>query len=132
MSMLQMIFVLLIVFQIKHFAADYILQGRYMLGKFAPGWEFVRPLAAHAGVHAAFTAYITWSVTQHWLLSLELALLDFGVHFAMDRIKASPKYWGRYKPHQRQFWWALGADQGVHHLCHYLLIWAMLMAGEGQ
>lgn len=33
-----------LLFQAKHFLADYPLQGRYMLGKFADGKEFVLPL----------------------------------------------------------------------------------------
>ncbi len=49
--------VLLVVFQLKHFMADYPLQNEYMLGKFkAKGW--FAPLALHAGVHSLFTCVI--------------------------------------------------------------------------
>ena len=93
------LFVLLTVFQIKHFLADYPLQGNYMLGKFKPGWDFVKPLLAHVGVHMAFT-FVILLVFCPWLLWCQivgLTLLDGVIHFVMDRIKAGPKYLGRYK-----------------------------------
>jgi hypothetical protein len=92
--MVTTIFVLLIVYQIKHFLADYPLQGAYMLKKFMGGWQWVLPLAAHAGVHGLFTLAITLLVNPvlWWL-----ALVDFVAHFVMDRVKASPNLLGRYK-----------------------------------
>jgi hypothetical protein len=163
------IFGLLIAFQFKHFLADYPLQTPYMLQKFKPGWEFVKPLAAHAGTHAAFTwliclvfAVIKGKVPVY--LPPAMALLDFTVHFVVDRIKASPRLLGRYKAlsakefpdtirdasggykiggdtymvpegkardarkallDNKYFWWALGWDQMMHHLTHYLIIYLL-------
>ena len=83
-----------------------------------------------------------------------LALLDAGIHFIMDRVKASPNLLGRWKAlsgaEMRNilsyehtivlgkfkselrgnvlFWWSLGFDQMVHHLTHYSLIYLMLRA----
>lgn len=91
--MLTTVFTLLIAYQLKHFVADFLLQGKYMLGKFKPGWDFVLPLSAHCGVHALLTLIIVWQTNQsYWWL----AIVDFVVHFIMDRIKASPKMLGRY------------------------------------
>ncbi len=103
--MIFTIFALLVVYQLKHFVADYPLQGRYMLGKFKPGWEFVLPLLAHVGVHAAGTLGIALAFGVSAPRALLLALFDAGVHFTMDRIKASPRLMGRWKP--------LTADQYV-------------------
>ncbi len=66
------------------------------MGKFRPGWNFFWPLAAHAGVHAAATFFIVqpWTTLSH---ALGLAAFDFAAHFIMDRIKASPRYLGRWK-----------------------------------
>ena len=89
------IFFLLVVYQLKHFIADYPLQGQYMLGKFKPGWEFVGPLAAHCLVHSTMTFVIVYAFRPE--LAFQLAVFDFCMHFAMDRIKASPKLLGRYK-----------------------------------
>ena len=100
------LFVLLVVYQLKHFLADYPLQNGYMLKKFEPGWKFLGPLVSHCMVHAVMTLWIVagylWyknGFTQFNVLpAYELALLDFVIHFTMDRIKAGPKYLGRYKP----------------------------------
>lgn len=90
------LFCFLIVFQIKHWLADYPGQTPYMLGKFKEtGW--VRPLAAHCSVHMLFTFFIALGWTHNFLLSLGLGIFDFVVHFIMDRIKASPKMLGRYQ-----------------------------------
>lgn len=126
--MLFEIFTLLVLFQLKHFICDYPLQTQYMLGKMqATGW--IQPLALHATVHACFTANIVlWFCAlsdQHTLAAVlvpALSLADFVIHFAVDRIKASPKLGGRWNSTQPYFWWALGADQMVHHLTHYLFI----------
>jgi hypothetical protein len=131
------VFLLLILFQMKHFIADFPLQTPYMLGKFkAEGW--VLPLLAHCSVHSVFTLCIVlYFAPAFWWV----ALLDFLFHFTMDRIKASPHFLGRFKTlsanefataskqslrYNTFFWWSLGFDQMFHHLTHYLLIWIIL------
>lgn len=119
------IFSLLVVYQIKHFLADYPLQGSYMLGKFKGGLGWILPLAAHTLVHGLFTFAIVivykncvWIEDSLFLngapsltitsihfplvkgslqLATKLAIFDFSVHFIMDRIKASPAMLGRFK-----------------------------------
>lgn len=90
-----MIWILLVIYQIKHLVADYFLQGRYMLGKFAKYPDYIAPLLAHVGVHGAFTLLIASAF--HCGYAPWLALLDMTIHFAMDRIKASPHMLGRFK-----------------------------------
>jgi hypothetical protein len=158
MDTLHLIFVLLLVYQLKHWVADYPMQNEYMLGKFKPGWEFVGPLSLHVAIHGGFTFIIIVATTHMLGLSLAVGLFDATVHFFMDRIKAGPKYMGRWKPLtaaqwmecKRQlaqgfwgrenenpairlrsnvlFWWALGLDQAVHHLTHYVCIFFALRA----
>jgi hypothetical protein len=148
------IFILFFVFQIKHWLADYPLQRPWMLGKFKPGLGFVAPLATHCGVHALLTWAIVLFVKPQW--AMQLAAFDFCTHFVMDRIKASPKMMGRWKPlfgegyffaqkmksigenetvrknaraalrGNRLFWDALGFDQMVHHFTHYTIIWLLV------
>jgi hypothetical protein len=125
--MIEMIFVLLVVFQLKHYLADFPLQNAYMLGKFKEsGW--VLPLTAHCGVHAYMTLMIAAVVTGNVGVMVGVAALDFSLHFAMDRLKASPKMWGRFKPTETRFWSALGFDQMFHHLTHYLIIAIIVLA----
>lgn len=89
-----MIWVLLVIFQVKHFVCDYPLQNRYMLRKFLPTWDFALPLAVHAGVHGFATMTIClFANPRYWWLGL----VDFAIHFLMDRLKAGPKYMGKWK-----------------------------------
>jgi hypothetical protein len=121
---LQTVFLLLVIFQVKHFIADFPLQFPYMLKKLSPGWEFVFPLSMHCSVHAILTFLICmFTVPSLWWL----AILDFCVHFIMDRIKSGPRYLGRYNDVMRSsFWIALGFDQMVHHLTHLFIIWMII------
>ena len=136
---MKAIFALLFAYQLKHYFADYLLQGSYMLGKFKrQGW--VLPLLSHVAVHAAGTALIA-ILAGKATLALQLAVIDAGVHFAMDRLKASPDHLGYFKAlsareydgasfrqlrDNKYFWWILGFDQMVHHCTHYFCIWVLV------
>lgn len=135
-----MILMLLIVYQLKHFLADYPLQNKFMLGKFLPFPKFILPLLLHGAVHGAFTFLIALSI-KTWHFAIFVAFFDMVVHCFVDFIKANPSIGGRFKPLTKEtypnateemkksntyFWWALGADQMAHHLTHYAII-AMLM-----
>lgn len=89
------IFILLTVYQLKHFLADFPLQGKFMLGKFKGGTDWILPLLAHVGVHGVFTFLIVLCVKPEYATSM--MILDMTIHFIMDRIKASPNLLGRFK-----------------------------------
>ena len=141
------IFTLLVIFQTKHLLCDFPLQTSYMLRKFLPGWAWVLPLTAHAATHALFTFFILSLYRLYlgdasvYMLALMLAAADFAVHFAMDRIKASPNLLGRFKAlsakeypesnteQKRQntlFWWSLGFDQYVHGLTDTAIVYFLI------
>lgn len=91
-----MIWLLLVIYQIKHFVCDYPLQGQFMLGKFKKYPEFILPLLAHSGVHGAATfAIAIWFKSP--AVALALGLADMAIHFGVDRVKASPNLLGRFK-----------------------------------
>lgn len=150
---MKLVFILLIVYQLKHFLADYPLQTPYMLGKFKEHPHYILPLLCHVAVHGMFTFIIVAMVRPNYAPAM--ALLDMVVHFVMDRVKASPELLGRYTALSKDeyksiiriyntdssiyperikkklqsnvyFWWALGLDQGVHHLTHYAIIWMVV------
>ncbi len=118
------VFVLMIVFSLKHFIADFPLQRNYMLQKVAASWAFFLPLATHCAVHAAITLVIclAYKPELYWL-----AAVDFVIHFFMDRIKSGPRYLGRFNDiHKDSFWISLGFDQLVHHLTNIYLVYLLL------
>lgn len=125
MNDIQWLVLLFAIYNVKHFLADYVFQNVYMLQKSRPGWDFVWPLSIHCGVHAAFSLGIIlwWNPTYWWL-----AIVDFIVHFVMDRIKAGPRYLGRYHDmRSKAFWVTFGFDQLVHHLTHLSICWFLLV-----
>lgn len=116
--------ILIAVFQLKHFIADYLLQGKYMLGKFKlVGWEL--PLFAHASVHMAMTFLIVFFYLPFWM-ALILSVFDMMIHFAIDRLKVvlSRDY---DSSKDKEFWWWLGADQMAHHYTHYAIAFAVFI-----
>ncbi len=90
-----MIWLLLVLYQGKHFICDYPLQGRYMLGKFKPGNEWILPLLAHSAVHGVATLLIASVFKPR--IAFWVALLDLVVHGCVDYLKANPKLGGRWK-----------------------------------
>ena len=116
---------LLIIFQVKHFIADFVLQNVWMLQKSRPNWDFVLPLSIHCGVHALSTLpFVLYLKPSMWWL----AVLDFVVHFAMDRIKAGPRYLGRFNDIQsKAYWVSFGLDQMVHHFTHIYICWMLAL-----
>ena len=70
---------------VKHYLADFVLQGDWMArGKErAQGW--LVPLTAHAACHATLTLGVALVVVPRlWWL----ALVDFAIHFSVDRVKS--------------------------------------------
>lgn len=121
-------FEILVLFQFKHFFADFPLQVNYMLfRKTSPNWDFVLPLLTHCAVHASFTLMICLIYApQTWWL----AIVDLVIHFIMDRVKSSPNLLGRYNDiGKAPFWWCLGFDQMIHHLTHIGLTWVIVLGG---
>lgn len=96
-----MIWILLVTYQLKHFLADYPLQGSYMLGKFKPYPGFILPLLSHGLVHGIFTFLIALTL-KSWEFSLALGLLDMAAHSVVDWIKANPSIGGRFKYFTKQ------------------------------
>lgn len=142
-----MIWKLLIAFQVKHFLCDCPLQFGVMLDKFKEtGW--IKGLAIHSAIHALGTAIILGQIARiNFVYVVGLALMDFGLHFGIDRLKASPRLLGRFKAisdaatyakaskaakrENTFFWWSLGADQTFHHLTHYAIIALALAVSNG-
>jgi hypothetical protein len=121
---IQFIFTLLVIYQLKHYIADFPLQREYMLRKTEASWDFLAPLSLHCLVHGIGTLVICliFAPALYWL-----AILDFVIHFIIDRIKAGPRYLGRFNDLSKpSFWNILGLDQMAHHLTHIGLIYIIV------
>jgi hypothetical protein len=103
--------VLIAIFSVKHFLADFVLQtGWIAIGKDCRN-DWARPLAVHAAIHAGLALVIVLIVAPRlWWL----ALVDFVVHFAIDRGKSISGRWGGWTPQDARYWWLFGFDQLLH------------------
>ena len=121
---------LLFLFEVKHFLADFVFQSKYMLRKVHGDWTFFIPLTAHAGVHGIWTfvgllIYMAGSIEKSFIgICFVLGVFDGVTHFFIDRLKAGPRYLGRYKDVQTSiFWWCIGLDQLLHHFIMFIIIY---------
>jgi hypothetical protein len=123
-SLSNEIFILIAIFQLKHFIGDFPLQREYMLKKTISDWGFLLPLSTHCAVHGTLTLAIVLAYKpQLWWLSIA----DFFIHFIIDRLKSGPNYLGRYNDNEKSSYWnVLGFDQMVHHLTSLWIIWTMV------
>lgn len=113
---------MMVLLQIKHFAADYAWQPGWMLagkGRLSSFGGY-----AHAGTHAL------GSIPALALADLQAAQLaaivaaEFVVHYAIDHAKAELSRVSPAGPDRREFWMLHGADQMMHHLTYAGMILA--------
>ena len=124
MHMVTKTIVMLLVFQVKHFVADYLLQ---------PGWvlkgkgDFRRPGGyAHAGVHALGSLPAFFIAGLGLMEVAAFALAEFVIHFTIDHVKARLSRHSKSGPTTRAYWAMHGADQLMHQLTYAGLTYAAL------
>lgn len=116
------IILLLALFGVKHFIADFLLQTPHMLAQ--KGTYGASGGIEHASTHALGTLIVLilvfpWSMGAH-ALALILASIDGFVHYHIDWAKTNLSK--ELTPADRKFWIWLGADQGLHYLTYVALI----------
>lgn len=117
---------LLVCLQVKHFAADYLLQSVWMIrGKgslFHPGGY------VHALIHAALSAALLqmFGLDAAWIAAIFVG--ELALHYAIDFTKAHINDGGAGGPRPRYFWAMHGADQLAHHLTYAAILWLFAAA----
>ena len=113
--------------QLKHFAADYMLQTRWMIA----GKRSLRSPGgyAHAGVHVLGSAPVLMLAGPAWQTLLLLLCGEFLVHYALDYAKVH--YSASTSSHDQpgRFWALHGFDQMLHQLTYAAMIYAVLLTG---
>ena len=124
--MTETVFLLLALFGIKHFIADFVMQYDYMVrdkGIYgAPGGLH------HAGVHAALTFWVLvmGSFTGYppdAYTIVALSALDFVIHYHVDYVKQQLNK--GLTPADDRFWVWLGLDQALHYLTYVGIIYVI-------
>ncbi len=124
LSQTTFLLVVLAGFQLKHFICDGPLQTLAMVQAKS---HYGRPLGIlHAAIHGLGTLPVFLLAGSG--SALILALADFVIHYHIDFTKENiVKYFG-WTPKDGPFWWALMADQTLHHLTYLALVWFSLKA----
>jgi len=126
MTDLELVLVLLVLFQIKHFVADYPLQTPEMIrGK---GILFNPQGILHSLHHSGLTL-VTLGIFAlvHPIAIIPAVLIsvsEFFVHYVIDYSKM--QYGKSLTTNDSRFWWAIGFDQMLHHLTYLAFAWIVL------
>ena len=119
---MELVIILLALFGVKHFLADFVLQFPYMLSE--KGIYGARGGIDHAGIHGLLTVIVVLIAFYDRAFSLEIAVicggLDALAHYHIDWLKQQLSR--NCTPADRRFWLLLGADQGLHYLTYVALI----------
>ena len=112
------VFILLALFGVKHFIADFLMQYDYMLRE--KGIYGATGGVHHAIVHASFTFLILVFFCDNANTIIALSFADFVLHYHIDYFKQQLNK--GLTPADRQFWIWLGADQALHYLTYVGII----------
>lgn len=114
---METVIILLALFGIKHFLADFLWQFPYMVtdkGQYgAPGG------LAHAGIHGILTFFVVIGFVRPED-AVTIALLDSAVHYHIDWAKTNLSRGLGINDHR--FWVWFGLDQALHYLTYVAII----------
>jgi hypothetical protein len=112
--------------QVKHYAADYLLQSPWIIsgkGHFNQPGGYV-----HAAIHVIGTApALVYAGLDSGLVALLLAG-EFVIHFTVDHVKALQARARPHSPASARFWAMHGADQLAHHLTYVAILYVVASA----
>ena len=115
------VFLLLSLFGIKHFIADFPLQFQYMVQE--KGTYGATGGLHHSMIHALFTLFIIMFAVDDAYLALLLALADGIIHYHIDWAK---QQLNRNLTMKDDRWWTLmGLDQCLHYLTYVGIIYVV-------
>ena len=119
MTEAQAVILILALFGVKHFVADFLLQTPY---QFLNKGVYAHPGGLlHVGLHGLGTVIALWIFADlPWILVM--AIFDMIVHYHIDwaKVKINRKFgWTAENP---KFWWLLGLDQLLHWLTYCAII----------
>jgi hypothetical protein len=118
----------LLVLEVKHFVFDYPLQTAFQLNNKATYGHLGGVL--HAGLHVLGTSSVFLIVRPSFEIGTAILVGEFLVHYHLDWAKGQFGRWMGLTTSDSAYWWAIGADQLLHHLT-YLVIAAVLVGTSG-
>jgi Protein of unknown function (DUF3307) len=123
-----LVFWSLVLFQAKHFLADFVLQTRYQWSNKGvyghPGGLL------HAGIHAVGSLPAIFVLTSTPGLVAAILAAEFLVHYHVDWTKEQINKRRGLTHGETMFWVVFGADQFLHQLT-YVIVLAVLARAAG-
>jgi hypothetical protein len=118
---LSLALIVLVLLQVKHVICDGPLQTLAMVqGKSIYG----KPVGIlHALIHGAGTCIVLAGFGFPLFLVVKLAALEVVLHYHIDYVKENLVKSQKWSHLEGPFWWALTADQALHHMTYVLLVW---------
>ena len=113
------ILILMLLLQLKHAIGDGPLQTRWMLeqkSRYGASGGLVHALIHGGGSLAALVAF-----GVPLLMSVSLAAADGVIHYHVDYLKEQVVKRQGWTHTDTYFWWALAADQTLHHLTYFAM-----------
>lgn len=114
----------MLVFQIKHFLADFVLQNSNQIRNKG---VYLHPAGLiHAGIHMVGSIPALLILTRAPLPIVVLLLAEFAFHYHADWTKVQIDSRLRLNDQNSLYWAIFGADQLVHQLTYIAMIAAAL------
>jgi hypothetical protein len=123
--LVQLIFLGLLVFQIKHFICDFLLQPYAMIAKkgvYMHPWGLL-----HAALHAVFSIAALLVFTHNGRSIAMLIGVEFLIHYHVDWTKARLDQGFKLSTRDSSYWAIFGADQMLHHITYIGMTYAFVM-----
>jgi hypothetical protein len=117
---LAALLMLYIGFRLKQLTADFLLSSWSAADKEKPfGKGGFRGLSIHAGIHSACALVVLLLLAPHFWW---IALVDFPIHFGVDKAKASISKMTGWTYKDSNYWRLFGLDQEAHNFTHLAYI----------
>jgi hypothetical protein len=110
---------LLALFGIKHFVADFWLQTSKMVAE--KGIYGKQGGIDHSAIHGAFAMWIVYFVTKDYTIAVITGGIDFLLHYHIDWLKQKVNRGRTYT--DKMWWFYMGLDQCLHYLTYIGIIY---------
>jgi len=114
----QIMMLILLMLQIKHFLADFWLQTDQMIRD--KGIYGARNGIYHSLIHAIGT-FIAFLILDPYI-AFTMSVLDFLIHYHIDWTKSFINNRYELNSENPKFWFCFGADQMAHQLTYLFLV----------
>lgn len=120
--MLDAALILLFLFAVKHFLADFLFQYDYMIKE--KGTYLSKGGLHHSAIHGLLTAGFIFILTYNIYATIIISVLDTVIHYHIDYAKM--RLSRHLTPSDKPYWMWFGFDQLLHNMTYLGLTYLLL------